>query len=56
MTEYGWISLLALAGWLILALGSYRAYQVGGRKTLVMVMAWTGIFLVVVGILSAAGT
>lgn len=55
MSDYGWVSLIALTGWLILALGSYRAHRIGAGKTLVMVMAWLAIFLLVVGIFAAAG-
>ena len=55
MTGYGWVSLIALAGWLILALGSYRAHRIGAGKTLVMATAWLAIFLLVVGIFAAVG-
>lgn len=55
MTGSGWVSLIALTGWLVLALGSYRAHRVGTGKTLLMVTAWTGIFLLVTGIIVTLG-
>jgi hypothetical protein len=55
MTQYGWISLIALTGWLVLALGSYRAHRIGAKKTLVMATAWLGLFMLVTGILVAVG-
>ena len=53
MSAPGWFSLIALAGWLILVLGAYRAHREGGRKTLVMALAWGAIFLLVTAIISA---
>lgn len=55
MTEYGWVSLLALTGWLILAAGSYRSYRLGARKTLLIATAWLGLFLLVTGIFVTIG-
>jgi len=55
MNEYGWVSFIALTGWLILVLGSYRAHRIGARKTLVMAMAWLAIFLLVIGVFAAIG-
>jgi len=55
MNPYGWVSLIALTGWLVLALGSYRAYRVGSRKTLLFATAWVGLFLLVTGIFVAVG-
>ena len=55
MSAYGWVSLVALIGWLVLALGSYRAHRIGAGKTLVMAMAWLAIFLLVTGIVVAVG-
>ena len=49
MNAYAWVSLIALTGWLVLALSGYRAYRVGARKTLLMVTAWVGLFLLVTG-------
>jgi hypothetical protein len=53
MNEYAWNSLIALTGWLVLALGSYRAHRVGASKSLVMGLAWIAIFLLATGIFAA---
>ena len=53
MSEYGWISLIALAAWLVLALSAYRAQRVGAGRTLVMVLAWVSIFFLVAAVFSA---
>ena len=50
MTGNSWVSLIALSGWLVLALSSYRAHRIGASKTLVMATAWLAIFLLVTGI------
>jgi hypothetical protein len=55
VNEYGWVSLIALTGWLVLALGSYRAHRVGARKSVVLGLAWLGIFLLVTGVFVAVG-
>ncbi len=55
MTEFGIISLIALAGWLALALGAYRAHQVGMGRTIVMGLIWGSIFLFVAMIFTAIG-
>lgn len=44
MNENGLISLVAMVGWLVLALGSYRAHRVGARKTIVMALGWGAVF------------
>ena len=53
MSEYQWVSIIALCAWLILALGSYRAHRVGAGKTLVMGLAWISIFFLVAAVFSA---
>ena len=55
MSEYRWVSLIALTGWLVLALGSYRAHRIGARKTIVISTAWFAVFLLVTGIFVAIG-
>jgi hypothetical protein len=45
-----WVSIVALTGWLVLALGAFRAQRVGASKALVMVLAWIAIFLLVAGV------
>lgn len=55
MSQYGWISLIALCGWLVLATSSYRAYRVGARKTFVMALGWLAIFALAFAIFTAIG-
>ena len=49
MNEYAWVSLIALAAWLILAIASYREQRIDARRTLLMATAWLGLFLLVAG-------
>jgi len=44
-----WVSIVALTGWLVLALSAWRAQRVGASKTLVMALAWIAIFLLLAG-------
>jgi len=39
-----WVSIVALLAWLALAVGSFRAYRVGAKKTVVMALGWISIF------------
>ena len=55
MSQYGWVSLVAMTGWLILALGAYRIHRVDGRKTLLWATAWLGLFLLVTGVFVMIG-
>jgi hypothetical protein len=48
-----WVSLVAVAGWLVLALSAYRAHQVGAKKTIVLALAWIAIFLLVAAVFAA---
>jgi hypothetical protein len=52
VTEYDWVSIVALLGWLVLAAGSYRARRVGAGKTLVLALAWASIFFLAAAIFS----
>ena len=45
-----WVSIVALAGWLVLALGAYRAQRIGAGKTLVMALVWGAIFFLVAAV------
>jgi hypothetical protein len=45
-----WVSLIAVSGWLVLALGAYRAHRVGAKKTIVLALAWIAIFLLVAAV------
>jgi hypothetical protein len=49
------LSIIALAGWLVLALSAYRSYEMSGRKTLTFVLIWVSIFIVVVLIFASMG-
>ena len=42
--EAQWVSIVALAGWLILMLGAYRSYQVDTSKTIRVALTWAAIF------------
>jgi len=49
------VSIIALAGWLVLALSAYRSHQISGRKTLMYVLVWSSIFLAVALVSAAVG-
>jgi hypothetical protein len=51
----GWVSIVALAGWLVLALSAYRAHRVGAKATVVMGLAWIAIFFLVAALFGALG-
>jgi hypothetical protein len=50
-----WVSLMALAGWLVLTLGAWRAHRVGARRTVILALTWTAIFLLVAALFTAIG-
>lgn len=49
------VSIVALAGWLILALSAYRSHRMSGRKTLTYILIWASIFLAVALLFGAVG-
>lgn len=53
MNSMAWVSIIALVGWLVLALSSFRAHRVGAGKALVMGLAWLSIFFLVAAVFSA---
>ena len=55
MSEYAWVSVIALLAWLVLAGSALRAHQLGAKKMVVMGLAWAAIFLFVAAVFSAAG-
>lgn len=55
MSEGQIISIISLLGALILFGSSYRAHRIGGRKALVMVLAWLGIFAVTTAVFVSMG-
>jgi hypothetical protein len=48
-----WVSIIALAGWLLLAVGAFRAQRVGAGKTVVMALVWISIFFLAAAVFSA---
>lgn len=55
MTGDAWVSIVALVGWLVLALSAWRAQRAGARKSVVMLLAWLAIFLLTAGVFVAIG-
>lgn len=51
--DHSFISIVAMAGWLILALSSFAAYRLSWKKGLLMALIWASIFLAVVAFISA---
>ena len=49
------VSIIALAGWLILALSAYRSYETSCRRTLTYVFVWGSIFIAVALVFAAIG-
>lgn len=47
MNTGAWMQIIWATGALILLLGAYRSHNVGAKKTLVLALAWAGIFLMV---------
>ena len=45
MSQAALISIVALAGWLVLVVGAFRARRVGARKTVVLALTWAAIFV-----------
>ena len=50
MNQYAWVSLVAMLGWLVLAVGAFRAHRMGARKTITLTLAWLAIFVLVTAI------
>lgn len=55
MTGFALVSIVALAGWLILALSAYRSFRLSGRKTLTYILIWASIFLAAALVFRTAG-
>jgi hypothetical protein len=53
--DVNWLSLVALTACLVLAVAAYRGQRVGVRKSLVLALAWGGIFLLVAAVFAAVG-
>jgi hypothetical protein len=50
-----WLSAIALAGWLILALAALRARRLNARKAVVYALTWGAIFLGVAAVFATIG-
>ena len=48
MNAYGWVTLVSLGGWLLLAVSAYASYQLNWKQSVRMVLIWAGIFTAVV--------
>jgi hypothetical protein len=55
MTANNWVSLIAVAGWLVLAVGALRAHRVGARKMVTLSLTWLAIFVLVTALFVSAG-
>ncbi len=47
MNEYGWVQLIALGGWLILAVSAFASYRLNWSHAVRLALIWAGIFLAV---------
>ncbi|MFB0611398.1 hypothetical protein [Aurantiacibacter poecillastricola] len=45
MNDASLVSIIALLGWLVLALGAYRSHQISASKTIRTILIWGCIFL-----------
>ena len=50
MTGWDWLQMIYLATVLALLVATVRTHRIGGRKMIVMVLAWLCIFMVAAGI------
>lgn len=55
MSSVPLVSIIAMLGWLVLALSAYRAHRVGAKQTVVIVLVWGAIFLLVAAIFTVIG-
>ena len=44
MNANSWVSIIALLGWLVLALSALRARRIGARKATIMAFVWLSLF------------
>lgn len=45
MNSVSWVSIIALLGWLVLALSAYRSQQISASKTFRLLLIWGCVFL-----------
>jgi hypothetical protein len=55
MNEYAWVSLVSMAGWLVLSVSAFRSYRVGAKKIVTMTLTWLAIFLLVTALFATVG-
>jgi len=55
MSANNWVSLIAVAGWLVLAVGALRAHRIGARKAVTLSLTWLAIFALVTALFASAG-
>ena len=55
MNEYGWVSIVAMLGWLVLAVSAVQSYRLGARKIITMTLAWMAIFAAATAVFAAVG-
>ncbi|MGX7895281.1 hypothetical protein [Tsuneonella sp. HG222] len=53
MTTMSWVSIIALTGWLVLALSAYRSHRLSGKTMMVQGFIWASIFLLVAVVFAA---
>jgi hypothetical protein len=44
MSANGWVSLIALLGWLVLSFSALRARRIGARSAVTMGLVWLAVF------------
>lgn len=47
MNEYGWVQLVALGAWLILAASAFASFRMNWSQTVRLALIWAGIFLAI---------
>jgi hypothetical protein len=52
VSDIGWVQLVALFGWLILAGSAFASYRLGWKESIRMGLVWAGIFVAVVLVFS----
>lgn len=51
--DYPWVSIIAMTGWLVLAVGALAAYRLSWKKGVMMALVWASIFAGVTAFISA---
>lgn len=56
MSEHGWVQIVALVGWLVLAASAYASYRMNWSQTIRLALIWAGIFVAVGLVFSIVGS